>query len=153
MTEDADQTETLVILHVEDDPAHAELLREGFRGHRLAHEIHHVATGMAALDYLLRRDAYEDPAASPRPDVVLLDLRMPGMDGLEVLAEMRSHDDLAEMPVVVLTTSEAEGDRLESYRNQISAYIVKPMGFDSFAVLLDVIILAIKNKSRPGDAA
>ena len=144
MTETTDEAAPLVILHVEDDPAHAELLREGFRGHRLPHEIHHVATGTQALDYLLGRDGYADPAASPRPDVVLLDLRLPGMDGLEVLAEMRAHEALAEIPVVVLTTSEADGDRLETYRNRISAYIVKPMGFDSFAVLLDVISLAIK---------
>ena len=66
--------------------------------------------------------------------MVLLDLRLPGMDGLEVLSEMRSHESLAEMPVVVLTTCEADDDRVESYRSQISAYIVKPMGFDSFAI-------------------
>ena len=144
MTEKTNDSKPLVILHVEDDPAHAELLRKGFHGHRLAHEIHHVGTGNEALDYLLRRAGYENPATSPRPDVVLLDLRLPGMDGLEILSEIRSHETLAGVPVVVLTTSEAEGDRLESYRSQISAYVVKPMGFDSFAVLLDVINLAIR---------
>ena len=146
MAEEQEQSAPLIILHVEDDLAHAELLREGFRGHRLAHEIYHVTTGHKAMDYLLRRGEYGDPATSPRPDVVLLDLRLPGMDGLEVLSEMRSHEALAEMPVVVLTTSEADNDRMESYRNQISAYIVKPMGFDSFAVLLDVIALAIQKR-------
>ena len=144
MAETTNDSQPLVILHVEDDPAHAELVREGFRGHRLAHDIRHVPGGIQALDYLLRRGDFEDPATSPRPDVVLLDLRLPGMDGLEVLAEMREHETLVDLPVVVLTTSEADNDRLESYKSQISAYIVKPMGFDSFAVLLDVISLAIK---------
>ncbi len=144
MTEEREEAAPLIILHVEDDPAHAELLREGFRGHRLAHEIYHVTTGHKALDYLLRRGDYQDPAASPRPDVVLLDLRLPGMDGLEVLSEMRTHESLAELPVVVLTTSEADNDRMESYRNEISADMIKPMGLDSVAVLLDVISLAIK---------
>ncbi len=140
----AGMSDPLIILHVEDDPAHAELVREGFRGHRLPHEIRHVASGAEALDYLLQRGAYAEADDCPRPDVVLLDLRMPGMDGIDVLAEMRASDELRDLPVVILTTSDADNDRLEAYRNQISAYIVKPMGFDSMAVLLDVISLALK---------
>lgn len=126
--------ETLVILHVEDDPAHAELVRRGFADHRIANRIHHVDTGEKALEYLAR---------STRPDVVLLDLRLPGIDGFEVLEEIRSREATADLPVVILTTSEAENDKLRSYEARINGYIAKPFDFDSFAVLLDVIFLVL----------
>ena len=134
------------ILHVEDDPAHADLVRFGFAEHRLENEIHHVDTGPRALDYLFRREEFSDPEMSPRPDVVLLDLRLPGIDGLEVLQQIRAADDeeLKNLPVVILTTSEADRDRLKAYESLISGYVVKPFGFDSFASVLDVIYLVLK---------
>ncbi len=136
----------LVILHVEDDPAHAELVRRGFEAHRIANEIRHVATADAALDYLFRRASYSDPQSSPRPDVILLDLRLPGADGLTVLARIRGSSELESLPVVVLTSSEADRDRIESYEHRIDGYIVKPLGFESFAVLLDVISMVLPDE-------
>lgn len=134
------------ILHVEDDPAHADLVRFGFAEHRLENEIHHVDTGPRALDYLFRRGEFSAPDSSPRPDVVLLDLRLPGIDGLEVLQQIRAADEkqVRELPVVILTTSEADRDRLKAYESLISGYVVKPFGFDSFASVLDVIYLVLK---------
>lgn len=142
----SDKIQELSILHVEDDPAHAELVRRGFENHRITADLHHVGTGEAALDFLLRRRAYADPATSPRPDVVLLDLRLPGLDGLEVLKEIRAAPELEGLPVVVLTTSEAKWDKAKAYERSIDGYIVKPFDFDSFAVLLDVISMVLPPK-------
>ena len=135
---------TIRILHVEDDRAHAALVRYGFAGHPRTHEIHHVETGGEALDYLLQRGDYADPASSPRPDVVLLDLRLPGIDGLEVLREIRASPELAELPVVILTTSEADRDRVDAYESLISAYVVKPFEFEGFPAILDLIDRVLK---------
>lgn len=126
----------LRILHVEDNEAHAELVQRGFEEHRIPNQIEHVATGEDALARLQQR------AAAPHgrmPDVVLLDLRLPGVDGLEVLTEIRETPALADLPVVILTTSNADWDRLKAYERKMSGYIVKPFDFDSFAILLDVI--------------
>jgi CheY-like chemotaxis protein len=126
----------LRILHVEDNEAHAELLRRGFEGHRVASEIDHILTGEEALERLDR-----GLRAGVLPDVVLLDLRLPGIDGLDVIDAIRGRPGLERLPVVVLTSSEAEWDRLKAYEHRINGYIVKPFDFDSFAVLLDVITL------------
>ncbi len=131
----ADQRSPLRILHVEDNEAHAELVRRGFQDHRISNHIDHAMTGEEALERL--RAAAGSP--DPLPDVVLLDLRLPGMDGLELLKAIRAMDELADLPVVILTTSEAEWDKLKAYEQHINGYIVKPFDFDSFAILLDVI--------------
>ena len=133
---------TLRLLHVEDNEAHAELVRRGFEDHRIANEIEHVMTGEEALGRLQR--CARRPAELP--DVVLLDLRLPGIDGLEVLTAIRDTDGLEDLPVVILTTSEAEWDRLKAYERHMNGYIVKPFDFDSFAVLLDVISLLMRDK-------
>ena len=138
----------LRILHVEDNEAHAELVRRGFEDHRIANEIEHVMTGEEALRRL--EECLE--TGECLPDVVLLDLRLPGIDGLEVLTEIRDTKGLESLPVVILTTSEAEWDRLKAYERHMNGYIVKPFDFDSFAVLLDVITLLMRDKkaARPG---
>jgi chemotaxis family two-component system response regulator Rcp1 len=130
------------ILHVEDNEAHAELVRRGFEDHRIANEIEHVMTGEAALTRL--EECLQTEGGLP--DVVLLDLRLPGIDGLEVLTAIRDTDGLESLPVVILTTSEAEWDRLKAYERHMNGYIVKPFDFDSFAVLLDVITLLMRDK-------
>ncbi len=127
----------LNILFVEDNPDHAELVMRSFQDHRVANTIHHLTDGEAALDYLLRRNAYSDPQKSPRPHVVLLDLRLPKVDGLEVLKVIRSSQGLEKIPVVVLTTSHAELDVGKAYEYHANSYLVKPLDFEKFTNLMD----------------
>lgn len=128
--------EPLVVLLVEDNPEHAELVIRSFKDHRVANKIHLIADGEAALDYLFRRGAFSDREKSPRPHVILLDLRLPKIDGLEVLKEIKRSDDIKQIPVVILTTSEAEVDLAKAYRNHANSYLVKPVDFDKFTELM-----------------
>lgn len=127
----------LTILFVEDNLDHAELVIRSFQDHRVANEIHHLTDGEAALDYLLRRGAYENPEKSPRPHVILLDLRLPKVDGLEVLKAIRAQEDLERIPVVILTTSHAEIDVHKAYEHHANSYLVKPLDFEKFTSLMD----------------
>lgn len=129
--------EALVILLVEDNPDHTELIMRSLHDHRVANKIYHVPDGEEALDYLFRRAGYTDPKKSPRPHVILLDLRLPKIDGLEVLKEIKASDELRRIPVVVLTTSEAEGDVSTAYENHANSYLVKPVDFDKFTKLMN----------------
>jgi CheY-like chemotaxis protein len=126
----------LDILFVEDDDDHAELTMRSLSDHRVANRIHRVADGEAALDYVLRRGAYKDPSLSPRPDVILLDLRLPRVDGLDVLRELKAHEGLKRIPVVVLTTSDKESDIARAYDLHVNAYLVKPVDFSKFLDLM-----------------
>lgn len=127
----------LQILLVEDDPAHANLVITGMDRHRIANRIIHVSDGEKALDYLYRREEYEDEEKSPRPNLILLDLRLPKIDGLEVLAEIKKSETLSSIPVVILTTSNAERDVSAAYRNKANSYLVKPIGFTEFSEMLN----------------
>lgn len=129
--------EPLDILLVEDDPDHTELIMRTFQGHRIANRIHCVADGEAALDYLFRRGDYADPQQSPRPHMILLDLRLPKVDGLEVLQEIKADGDLRHIPVVIVTTSAREGDVISAYDNYANSYLVKPVDFEKFTQLMD----------------
>ena len=129
--------EPLCILLVEDNPAHAELVIRNFEEHRVANQIHLVRDGEQALDYLFRRGKYADPQTSPRPHVVLLDLRLPKIDGLEVLSEIKSSAHLADLPVVILTTSSAEQDVARAYDCHANSYLVKPVDFEKFSDLMN----------------
>jgi len=126
----------IVILLVEDDPAHAEIVLRNFKDFRLANRIMHVEDGQAALDYLYRKGEFSDPQTSPRPHIVLLDLRLPKVDGLEVLKQIKSDQDLHSIPVVILTTSEAETDRVKAYDCHANSYLVKPVDFIRFVELM-----------------
>lgn len=126
----------MTILLVEDNPAHAEIIMRCLDDLELPNEITLVADGEAALDYLFRRGAYADPAQSVRPHLVLLDLRLPRIDGLEVLDEIRSSDELRSLPVVVLTSSEATADVAGAYAHHANSYLVKPLDFGQFGRLL-----------------
>lgn len=126
-----------LILLVEDNPAHAELVKRSLEGHEVANRIVHISDGETALNYLFRRGEFADPEKSPRPHVVLLDLRLPRIDGLEILKEIRTSAELERLPVVVLTTSEAERDAAKAYEYHANSFLVKPLDFDKFFHLMD----------------
>src|SRR5262252_7342702 len=128
----------LTILHVEDHLPHAELVKRTLAAHQIAHRLYHVGDGEAALAYLFRQGKYTDPATSPRPHVVLLDLRLPRLSGLEVLREIRASSDssLHTVPVVVLTTSTAAQDVTSAYEQHANSYLVKPVDFAQFMQLM-----------------
>ncbi len=139
MTERKINGEPVTVLLVEDNAAHAELVIRSFEDHRIANKIHHVSDGEEALDYLLRRGAYADPAKSPTPHMVLLDLRLPRIDGLEVLKEIKSVKELEKIPTVIFTTSSAEVDVAKAYGYHANSYLVKPVNFEKFNQLMDDI--------------
>lgn len=117
------------VLLVEDDPGDALMTQEAFEHHKIRNQLHVVRDGVEALEFLRREGQYED---APRPGLILLDLNLPKMDGREVLAEIKADEALRPIPVVVLTTSEAEEDILRSYNLHANAYVTKPVDFDRF---------------------
>ena len=117
------------LLLVEDEPADAHLIEIAFREGQAVLDLQHVEDGVEALRYLRREGAY---AEAPRPDLILLDLNMPRMDGRRFLEEQKRDDALRAIPVVVLTTSEAEADILSAYDLGAAGYIVKPFDFADF---------------------
>ena len=128
--------EPIIILLVEDDLAHAEIVRRNLGEFHVANRIVHVADGQAALDYLFHQDVYADAADNPAPNLVLLDLRLPKVDGLEVLRRIKQDDKLKGIPIVVLTTSSAKADIADSYKNGACSYLIKPISFDKFTKLI-----------------
>jgi len=129
--------EPVFVMLVEDNADHAELVIRTLEDHRIANKIQHFADGQIALDYLLRRDQYANPESSPRPHLILLDLRLPRVDGLEVLRQIKEEDELKNIPVIILTTSEAEKDVARAYNNHVNSYLVKPVGFEEFSKLMN----------------
>lgn len=121
------------VLLVEDDPGDVLMTREAFEDHKVGNRMHVVSDGVEALRFLRREDPH---AQAPRPNLILLDLNLPGKDGREVLSEIKQDPALAHIPVVVLTTSEAEEDILRSYQLHANAYVPKPVDFDRF---IDVV--------------
>ena len=117
------------VLLVEDDPGDVLMTREAFKENKLANRLSVVSDGVDAMAYLRKEGQFAD---SLRPDLVLLDLNLPRMDGREVLAAMKSDPELRSIPVVVLTTSEAEEDVLRSYSLYANAYVTKPVDFHRF---------------------
>ncbi len=128
--------EPLSILLVEDNPDHAELAIRNLDDAKIINKVHHVQDGQEALDFLYNRGQYGDSAAYPRPHLVLLDLRLPKVDGLEVLKEIKSSDLLKTIPVVILTTSSAERDLAMAYEHHANSYVTKPVDFETFSSLL-----------------
>lgn len=131
------QGEPIVVLLAEDDPAHAEIVRRNMESSRIANRLEHVPDGQAALDYLYRKNGFSDPSRSPRPGLILLDLRMPKVDGLEVLKKIKSDPDFVRIPVVVLTTSAVETDIARAYDCHANSYLVKPLDFSRFSELME----------------
>ena len=121
--------EPIRILLVEDNPSDACLTEEAFKECKVVNHIDTVTTGEEAMAFLRRTGAHSDGV---RPDLVLLDLNLPGKDGREVLKEIKSDPDLKRIPVVILTTSKAETDILKSYDSHANAYVTKPVDLDQF---------------------
>jgi CheY-like chemotaxis protein len=121
--------DALSVLLVEDDPGDVLLVREAFAGRTSGNNLSVVGDGVQALAFVRAEGDYAD---APRPDLVLLDLNLPRKNGREVLAEIKSDDRLATIPVVVLTTSEADEDILRSYELHANAYVTKPVDLDRF---------------------
>ena len=117
------------ILLVEDNPGDARLVQKAFETGRLANRIYHVLDGEEALDFLFRRGKHSN---APRPDIIMLDLNMPGIDGRAVLAIIKANPDLLTIPVIIMTTSAAEQDILESYKLHVNCYITKPVQVQDF---------------------
>ena len=117
------------VLLVEDDPGDVMMTREAFQDYKLHNQLHVVSDGAEAMEFLRQEGEY---AGRPRPDLVLLDLNLPRMDGRQVLEAIKSDPDLASIPVVVLTTSENEDDVLHSYSLHANAYVTKPVDFARF---------------------
>jgi CheY-like chemotaxis protein len=121
--------ELVSVLLVEDDPGDVMLVREAFAEHKVGNRLDVVGDGVQAIEYVRRQGEYAD---RERPDLILLDLNLPRKNGAEVLAEIKADPALATIPVVVLTTSEAEEDVIGAYRRHANAYITKPVDFDRF---------------------
>ncbi|MHB8120858.1 MAG: response regulator [Desulfuromonadaceae bacterium] len=128
--------EPLTILLVEDNPDHAELVMRNMEDFQVANRIIHVEDGEAALDYLYGRAGYGDRNSFPLPHLMLLDLRLPKIDGLQVLKEVKTNAALKALPVVVLTTSDAERDMAMAYEYHANSYVTKPVSFGEFSKLL-----------------
>ena len=120
-----------VILLVEDNPADQELIRRAVEEAKIGKELRIVEDGEEALAYLFRRGKYQAPAISPKPDLLLLDLNLPRVDGYQVLEEIRADLKLRSMPVLVLTTSGQEKDIIRSYELGCNSFITKPVGSGS----------------------
>lgn len=121
------------ILLVEDNPGDARLTVEALKEGKVRNNLHHALDGVEAMRFLLREGEHKD---KPRPDLVLLDLNLPRKDGREVLADMRKNPDLKTIPVVVLTTSEAEQDVVRTYELCANCYITKPVDLEKFITIV-----------------
>jgi CheY-like chemotaxis protein len=129
MTQPFEAEREVQVLLVEDDPGDVLMTREAFEDYKVHNQLHVVNDGEQAMAFLRQQGEYAD---LPRPDLVLLDLNLPRMDGRQVLDAIKSDPELSSIPVVVLTTSESEDDVLRSYSLHANAYVTKPVDFDRF---------------------
>jgi CheY-like chemotaxis protein len=138
------------VLLVEDDPGDVLMTQEAFRDYKIANNLNVVTNGEDAISYLRREGAFVDAVT---PDLVLLDLNLPRRDGREVLREVKRDEELRRIPIVVLTTSDAEDDVLGSYNLHANAYVRKPVDFDQFVSAVrsidDFFISVVRLPSRP----
>ncbi|WP_433215454.1 response regulator [Dactylosporangium sp. CS-047395] len=133
MTAPAESSLPIEVLLVEDDPGDVLMTQEAFEEHKVRNKLNVVQDGEEALAYLRREGKYAD---ATRPDLILLDLNLPRVDGREVLGVIKEDQDLRRIPVVVLTTSQADEDILRSYSLHANAYVTKPVDFDSFIAVV-----------------
>jgi CheY-like chemotaxis protein len=121
------------VLLVEDDEGDVLMTREAFEFYKIRNTLHVVTDGAQALEFLRRTGPYAD---APRPGLILLDVNLPKLSGLEVLAELKQDPELLDVPVVMLTTSQADEDILRSYKLHANAYVTKPVDFDAFTAAI-----------------
>ena len=129
--------EPVLVMLIEDNIDHAELVVRTLEDHLISNKVRHFLDGQSALDYLFRRGEFSEATETQRPQVILLDLRLPRVDGIDVLKAIKEDANLKSIPVVVLTTSEAEKDVAKAYYNHANSYLVKPVGFEDFKKLMD----------------
>lgn len=129
--------EPVLVMLIEDNIDHAELVVRTLEEHLISNKVRHFLDGQTALDYLFRQGEFSESIETQRPHVILLDLRLPRVDGIDVLKAIKEDADLKSIPVVVLTTSEAEKDVTKAYYNHANSYLVKPVGFEDFKKLMD----------------
>ena len=130
------KADLIEVLLVEDDEGDVVMTREALEEGKVLNRLHVVGDGVEAIEFLRREGQYTD---APRPDLILLDLNLPRRDGRQVLAEVKGDADLRRIPIVVLTTSEAEEDILRSYDLHANAYVTKPVDFDRFVAVIQQI--------------
>jgi CheY-like chemotaxis protein len=130
---------TITILMADDDPDDRFLVQEAFVESRLSNPLAFVKDGQELLDYLCCRDQYSQPGLAPRPGLILLDLNMPRKDGREALEEIKADPELRRIPVVVLTTSEAEEDILCTYDLGVAGFITKPVSFNGLVEVIQSV--------------
>lgn len=123
--------EPLIILLIEDNEGHAKLIMNSLKNHHVANQIIHISDGEEALDYLYRRGKYVNHKTK-RPNLILLDLKLPKVDGFEILRLVKNDKMLYKIPVVILTTSETEADIDRAYQLNANSYLVKPVDFHKF---------------------
>jgi len=129
------------ILLVEDDIIDVKTVKRAFKENKIINPLHVTSNGEEALEYLRRQGKYSNPEDSPRPSIILLDLNMPVMSGVEFLRAIRADENLKSLMVIVLTTSKEENDRVESYKLNVAGYIIKPVEFEKFVEAVKVIDL------------
>jgi CheY-like chemotaxis protein len=130
-----------VVLMAEDNDHDIVATRRAWKSRNIANPLHIVRDGEECLDYLYQRGKYAEPGTAPRPGILLLDIKMPRMDGLAVLKQIRGDEQLHHLPVIILTTSKDEEDRVRSYDLGANAYIMKPVGFQNFSGAVKTINL------------
>ena len=144
----------ITILMADDDADDRLMTKEAFEESKLVNDLRFVEDGVELLDYLKRRGKYEDPATSPRPGLILLDLNMPKKDGREALAEIKADPNLKSIRIVILTTSKAEEDIYRTYDLSAASYITKPVTFAAMTEVVKVLgkywleIVALPTRSR-----
>lgn len=139
-------SQLLHFLLVEDDDDHAAIVLRTLQRNRISNTVDRVADGEEALEYLRGQGAF---SGRPRPDVILLDLKLPKVDGHEVLEEIKKDPQLSVIPTVVLTTSDAEVDRMRAYSNHANSYLVKPVDFHRFRQMVEDLNLYWGVWNRP----
>ena len=151
MSSEPDNWHAIEILLVEDNPGDVELTREALNAAKVSNRLHVVDDGAEAVDFLFRRGRF---ANAPRPDIILLDLNLPKKDGRQVLSEIKAEPGLAQIPVVVLTTSQAEEDIVRAYQLHANCYISKPVDFNQFLRIVASIeefwlsVVKLPNRAR-----